>query len=154
MTEPPLRTEAPPPPDLARNVASTTGALVVARVISLLAGIVTISLASRYLGVRNFGALTAGMAYASLFALLTDLGLSTVATREIARHPDRERQLLGNVLGMGMLCALAAAALGVGLMELVYSGARQAATREAILILLVQVFAAPVPGAARAFFTA
>ena len=35
----------------------------------------TVSLASRYLGVRQFGALSAAMAYASLFAVLTDLGL-------------------------------------------------------------------------------
>jgi O-antigen/teichoic acid export membrane protein len=138
---------------VASNVALTTGSLVVARAIALIAGIATVTLASRYLGVSHFGALTAGMAYASLFALLTDLGLSTVATREIAREPHRERHVLGNVLAMGLLCALGSAAIGFALMEFLYGGAGEAATREAIMILLVQVFAAPFTGAARAFFT-
>jgi O-antigen/teichoic acid export membrane protein len=127
---------------------------VLGRGIALVAGIATITLASRYLGLVHFGALTAGMAYSSLFALVTDLGLSTVATREIARDPARERDVLGNVLGMGMLCAVASAGLGLLLMEVVYGGSRDGATRQAIVILLAQVFAAPLTGAARAFFTA
>jgi O-antigen/teichoic acid export membrane protein len=155
-----LTTAAEPPPaaapdeGLTRNVAVTTGTLVGARVIALVAGIATITLASRYLGLSHFGALTTAMAYASLFALLTDLGLSTVATREIARDPTRERHVLGNVLGMGLLVSAASAGIGVALMEAIYPGAANAATREAIVILLVQVFAAPFTAATRAFFAA
>jgi O-antigen/teichoic acid export membrane protein len=141
-------------PGLTRNVAVTTGTLVVARGIALIAGIATISLASRYLGLSHFGALTTAMAYASLFALVTDLGLSTVATREIARDPAREHHVLGNVLGVGMLCSVASAGIGLALMEAIYSGPANAATRDAIVILLLQVFAAPFSGAARAFFAA
>jgi O-antigen/teichoic acid export membrane protein len=143
----------PDAPGLGRSVAVTTGALVAGRVLALLAGIALVGLASRYLGVSNYGALTAGMAYASLFAILTDLGLSAVATREIARHPDRERLVLEAVVGVGMLLAIAAAVLGLVLMEAVYGGARNAATRQAIVILLVQVLVAPIVGATRAFFT-
>ena len=139
---------------LARNVAVTTTSLVLARGAALVAGIATITLASRYLGLAHFGALNVGMAYASLFALLTDLGMSTVATREIARAPDLERHVLGNVLGMGLLCAAGSAGFGLLLMELIYRGASNASTRTAIAILLTQVFAAPFIGAARAFFTA
>ena len=151
-------TQTPAPAEasdgLARNVLLTTTTLVAARVVALAAGVVALSLASRYLPVGSFGALSAGMAYASLFAVMTDLGLSTVATREISRSPEHERRVLGNVLGMGMVLAVLAVALGLLAMNLVYPGAGNAATRLAIEILLVQVFAAPITGAARAFFIA
>lgn len=124
------------------------------RVLALVGGIALVGLVSRYLGLNEYGALTAGMAYASLFAVLTDLGLSTVATREISREPERENQVLGTVLGVGFLLAAAAAAIGLLLMEVVYGAARDAATRQAIVILLVQVLVAPVVGASRAFLTA
>lgn len=139
---------------LVRNVAFTTGSLVAARGVALVAGIATVTLASRYLGLAHFGALSAGMAFASLFALLTDMGLSTMATREIVRDPTREHHVLGNVVGMGLLCAVASAGLGLALMEVIYGGAGDAPTRQAIVILLAQVLVAPVSGAARAFFTA
>jgi O-antigen/teichoic acid export membrane protein len=139
---------------LARNVAVTTGSLVAARGIALIAGIGTVTLASRYLGLAHFGALSAAMAYASLFALLTDMGLSTVATREIVRTPSRERHVLGGILGIGLVCAVAFTGLGLALMELIYRGPANASTREAIVILLAQVLVAPFVGVARAFLTA
>jgi O-antigen/teichoic acid export membrane protein len=141
-------------PGLGRSVALTTVALMGGRVLALVAGIALVTLASRYLGLADYGALTAGMAYASLFAILTDLGLSTVATREISRDPDREHEVLGTVLGVGAGLAVLAAGLGLALMEVIYGGTTNAATREAIVILLVQVLVAPVTGATRAFFTA
>lgn len=143
-----------PERSLARTVALTTGALLVGRGLSLLAGIATVTITSRYLGTQDFGALTAAMAYASLFAVLTDLGMSTVATREIARAPEREREIVGNVVSVGLLVSLAAGGIGLALMLLVYPGHIHAATREAIVILMVQVLAAPVIGATRARFTA
>jgi O-antigen/teichoic acid export membrane protein len=94
------------------------------------------------------------MAYAALFAVLTDLGLGTVATREISRDPGNEHHVLGTILVSGLALSLVAIALGLGLMELVYPGAGNAPTRQAIVILLVQVLVAPVSGASRAFFTA
>jgi O-antigen/teichoic acid export membrane protein len=141
-------------PGLARRVALTTAALTIGRVIALLAGIAAVSVASRYLGLREFGALSVGMAYSSLFAVLTDLGLSTVATREISRDPEQESHVIATVLGVGLVMAIGAAALGVGLMLAIYGGSHEGRTREAILILLSQVLVTPVTGATRAFFTA
>jgi O-antigen/teichoic acid export membrane protein len=155
-----LNVEAPEPTahtagaGLGRTVARTTLTLVLGRVLALVAGIATVSLASRYLGLDDFGALNAGMAYATLFAILADLGLSTVATRELSRHPENERHILGSVLGIGVVLALMAAGLGLVLMRLAYGGAHAGATREAILILLSQVLVAPVTGVTRAFFIA
>jgi O-antigen/teichoic acid export membrane protein len=138
----------------ARRVAVTTATLLIGRVLTLVAGIVTVGLASHYLGLVDFGALTTAMAYAALFAVVTDLGLSTVVTREIAREPQNEHHVLGTALGIGLALALVAVALGLALMTLIYGGPENTPTRQAIVILLVQVLAAPFTGVARAFFIA
>jgi O-antigen/teichoic acid export membrane protein len=138
----------------ARGVAVTTAALLFGRVLTLVAGIVTVGLVSHYLGLVDFGALTTAMAYAALFAVMTDLGLSTVVTREIARDPENEHHVLGTALGIGLALALVAVALGLALMTLIYGGHENTPTRQAIVILLVQVLVAPFTGVARAFFIA
>jgi O-antigen/teichoic acid export membrane protein len=139
---------------LARQVAVTTAALVAARGVVIVAGIVAVGLASHYLGVGEYGALTAAMAFASSFAVLTDLGLSTVAAREIAVAPDRTRAIVGNVITVGLALGVAAAGLAVAAMFIAFPGDGRHDTRVAIAILLVQLAAAPFSGAARAHFTA
>src|SRR4051812_28788542 len=97
------------PVSLARTVAKTTGALVVARIVAIAAGIGAVSLASRYLGPSGYGALTTAMAFMAIFALLTDFGLSTVAVREIARAPERRDEVLGSLLGTSVAASAFAA---------------------------------------------
>jgi O-antigen/teichoic acid export membrane protein len=137
---------------LARTVAVTTASLVAGRVLTLLAGIGATALASRYLGLDGFGALTLGMAIVSLVALLTDLGMSTMAAREIARSPEREREVLGSVRSLGLALSVGAAVVLVGLAEVAYSSNPE--VRRAILVLSLQLLTAPFVGAARAHFQA
>ena len=76
---------------------------------------------------------------------MTDLGLSTVVTREV-RRSDNEHRVLGTGLGIGFLLAVVAIGLGLGLMSLIYAGPGNAAVRQAIVILMVQVLVAPLKG--------
>lgn len=137
---------------LARKVAITTVSLVVGRALAVLAGIGAIGLASRYLGLERFGALTLAMAIVALVALLTDLGLSTMAAREISRAPGREREILGNLLTLGLACAVGALGILIGVAEVAY--ASDPDVRRAIMVLSAQVATAPFLGAARAHFQA
>jgi O-antigen/teichoic acid export membrane protein len=146
----PMRSE----PTLTRRIAVTTGALLASRAVALAAGIVTLGLAARYLGLEQFGALTAAMAYSSMFAVLADLGLSTVAAREISRQPESEPAVLGTVLALGMGAAVALVGAGLVAMRVFYGDASHAGVREASVILLAQVIAVPVTGTARARLTA
>jgi O-antigen/teichoic acid export membrane protein len=139
---------------LARAVTVTTASLVAARLVAIVAGIGAVALASRHLGPEGYGALSTAMAFASIFAVLTDFGVSTVAAREISIAPERERAILGNVVLVGLLVAVGAGALAMGLTFLAYPGDGNADIREGTAILLVQLLAAPVTGAARAHFTA
>lgn len=140
--------------NLAENVLKTTGALIAARVIVVVAGIGAVALASRYLGLAEYGALTTAMAFAATFTVLTDLGVSTVAIREIARNPEEERDVLGAVLVAGAVAGVFAALLAVGAMFVAYPGAENLEVRQGIAILLVQLVVAPVVGVARAHYTA
>ena len=137
---------------LAKQVAVTTVSLVIGRMIALLAGVGATALASRYLGLEAFGALTLAMAVVSLISVLTDLGMSTMAAREIAQHPDREREILGNVLSLGLAFSAASALVLVAVAEVAYAGNPD--VRRAMLVLSLQLLTAPFLGAARAHFQA
>ncbi len=121
-----------PRANLAGKVA-TTASLVVGRAVTVLAGIGATALASRYLGVQGFGTMTLAMAVVSLAALFTDLGMSTMAAREIARSPEREREIVGNVRTLGLAFGAVMALVLVAVAEVAYPG--EPTTRNAILIL-------------------
>lgn len=135
---------------LARRVAVTTASLVAGRIVAVIAGVATVGLASRYLGLDGFGTLTLAMSIVALVALLTDLGLSTIAAREIAQQPERERDILGNVLTLGLSVAMLGLLALWLIAEVGYDGDTH--TRQALLILGVQVLVAPLVGVARAHF--
>ena len=137
---------------LARTVAVTTASLVAGRALTLLAGIGATALASRYLGLDGFGALTLAMAIVALVSLLTDLGMSTMAVREIARAPEREREIVGNIRTLGLTFSVVAAATLVGVAELAYGG--QPMVRDAMLVLSAQLVTSPFLSSARAHLQA
>ena len=62
-------------------------------------------LLARRLGVEAFGVFTYALSFTLLFNVLTDLGLSTVFTREAARVPGSANMLLRRVLGVKLLLA-------------------------------------------------
>lgn len=51
---------------------------------------------ARYLGTSNFGIISFATAIAGLFAIFTDLGLSTLTIREVARDKSQTAKYLGN----------------------------------------------------------
>ncbi len=71
---------------------------------------------ARYLGVTGFGLLSTAIAFTSVFTPFTSLGLSTLATREVARDKSLASKYLGNLiiieisLASGTFCLIALAA--------------------------------------------
>lgn len=141
--------------DLARKVAVNTALLVVGRIMVVIGGVLSVAFASRYLGLDEYGALTTAFAYVALFEILTDLGVFTMASREIAQRPGEERRIVGNVAGLTAAVSVVVIAVAWGLALLVYpGGGNNADIREGIAILLVQLAMAAPIGAARAHFVA
>lgn len=69
---------------------------------------------ARQLGVREFGAFTYAASFTLLFNVATDLGLTTVFTREAARTPGAARTLLWRALSVKLTLAPLTLALVLG----------------------------------------
>jgi O-antigen/teichoic acid export membrane protein len=72
---------------------------------------VTLALLASHLGPHGIGVYSFALAIAGLFRLLPDFGALQVATRDIAQHPERERDLMPNLVLLRAL--LGAASYGL-----------------------------------------
>jgi len=95
---------------LARDTVWLTSSELVSRVIIFS----VVAWLSRYLGSHTYGELAYGFAVANLVVLVADLGLSSYAVRELAKHPDSLRERLGTLLGVkAQLCMLGLAVMAI-----------------------------------------
>jgi O-antigen/teichoic acid export membrane protein len=149
----PVTEDAPAPRqrDLAQLVAVNTSLLVAGRLAIAASGVVGVAAATRYLGRDGFAALSVALAFVSLFGTLTDVGLWTIAAREAAKHPEREREILGNAFTIGIGVSAAAAAVALAATYLLYGSAGDEQIRAAILIVGIQLLIAAPAGTAGAF---
>ncbi len=102
-------------------------------------GAVSVAITTRYLGLDGYGQLTTALIYLSIFATITDSGISIIAIREISQSKRAKEEIIGNILALRILIALAAAVVALIGGFLIYGGAEQAPIRQAILFLSVQL---------------
>ncbi len=82
---------------VARKIARNTALLMIASLFTNIMALVWTIYTARYLGTAGFGTLSAALALTGIFSVLADLGMSTYATREVARDNEKTRKLLGNI---------------------------------------------------------
>ncbi len=63
-------------------------------------------LLARYLGADNFGKYTFAISFTALFAVLIDVGLFAVLTREIARNKEKTKSYFGNILTFNIISSV------------------------------------------------
>jgi O-antigen/teichoic acid export membrane protein len=68
--------------------------------VGLACGLASAALLSRHLGVAGYGAFNYVFAFTYFFLSLNDLGLNTIAVREISRDPSRASEVLGDLLSL------------------------------------------------------
>src|SRR3954447_1476755 len=122
---------------LARKIAVNASALAIGRLASAGMGVAALAITSRYLGVRGFGALATGLAFVGIVGTLTDIGISTVGAREIARRPDERETILNTVFTVGLVLSVAALVAGLGLMLILYPSGERHLERDAIFLLML-----------------
>jgi O-antigen/teichoic acid export membrane protein len=137
---------------LARKVAVNASAMAVGRVLLGGAGLVSIAITTRYLGLEAYGALTAATAFVGVLGPLTDIGISTIGARELAKRPDETERVMGSILTLGFVLALGAAGAGLIAMYAIYPGESNELVREGIFLLLLPFPLAAVVNAASAYF--
>ena len=102
-----------------KSIAKNTFLLVAANFISLGIGFFINIYIARYLIDSDYGMINAAINLSTLAALLTDLGLSSYLTLQLARRPGEVRQYLNNALSIKLglvtvayMCILATAFIG------------------------------------------
>jgi len=137
--------------NLAQKVLLNTSALTLGRITLAASGLVGVAISTRYLGAETYGSLAIATVFISLAMLATDLGIYTIATREIARDRTQEQRVLRNVLGMALVLTAGAIVLSLVAMLILYGGEDRDLVRLGILILLAQMMIAPPAGNAAAY---
>jgi len=91
---------------LKQIVAKNTFWLVSAEVISRVLALFLVIYIARILGATEYGKFTFAFSFASIMAILCDLGLADISTREFSRNKENESKLAG-ILGIeAILCFL------------------------------------------------
>ena len=140
--------------NLSEKVAKNTALLVGGRLATAASGLVGTIVATRYLGVEEFGQLLTAVTFVALFGVLTDAGVWTIAVREIAKRPQDEQAILATVSLIGLGLSAATLVLVLGAMLLVYGGTDRDLVRLGIVIIGAQMVVSGPLGTSTAFLTA
>ena len=98
-----------------KQIASNTLAQVVSKFATAVISIVLISMLTNYLTVEMYGLYGKVYNYVGLFVFLADLGLYTIAIREITTHRDDAQKIVGNIMTLRWVLGGVILFLAVGL---------------------------------------
>jgi O-antigen/teichoic acid export membrane protein len=94
-----------------RSLVSNSTLMLVSRVVTLAAGGALAIYAIRTLSVEDFGRYSIALALATVLSLISEMGISSLAVREIATQPEREPEVLGVAIAAELITSVVAAAL-------------------------------------------
>jgi len=86
-----------------QRIAKNTGVLLISQIASYIIGFFFIMYTARYLGAEGFGILSFALAFTGIFGVFSDLGLSTLTVREVARDKSMAQKYLGNIAVMKVI---------------------------------------------------
>jgi O-antigen/teichoic acid export membrane protein len=91
---------------LTRQVASNTFIQLLGRAASMVFGLLTVGLMTRYLGQEGFGQYTTIIAFLQFFGIIVDFGLAVIIVQLISARPAETAKLTSNIFTMRLLTAL------------------------------------------------
>ena len=91
---------------VARKIAYNVFFNATAKILATVLALVSIGFITRYLGKDGFGDYATVLAFFSFFGSLADLGLYSIATREISRVGADEKKIMSNVFSLRLTSAL------------------------------------------------
>lgn len=140
------------------RIATNAALQLVARVLQVVSGLVTLPLLARTLGPDGFGVWVAALSYVGLFASFTELGLTNAATIKMSADPEHEAQWLAALSSLRMIVAVVLTVLcaagiplflssgaSVGLVALILSGTVLLAGAGALMAVFASRLRAGVP---------
>lgn len=85
---------------VARSVAKNTTVLILSNVLAYVFTFITTVYSARYLGVEGWGILSIALSITGIFGILTDLGLSSLTVREVARDKSLADKYFSNTMAI------------------------------------------------------
>ncbi len=101
-----------------KRIAVDIATQILGKIFSSLIGLLAITQMCRYLTVEDFGGYTLAFSFLSFFHPVVDMGLNTIASREIARDPAKMNSMLSGVLCLKIILAAVAVFLILCLINL------------------------------------
>ncbi|MCE7698454.1 MAG: flippase, partial [Methanobacterium paludis] len=86
-----------------RKIAKNTTVLFISQILSYILGFFGTMYTARYLGADGFGILSTALALTGIFAVFTDMGLSTLTIREVSRDTALANKYLTNTAVLRVL---------------------------------------------------
>lgn len=87
----------------ARTIAKNTTVLFIAQIITYVIGFFITMYTARYLGAEGFGVISLALSITGIFGIISDMGLSTLMVRDIAREKSLKDKYLINVSLMKLI---------------------------------------------------
>lgn len=96
-----------------QKIAYNTLIQIVGKIATTVLSLILVGALTRYLGVFGYGEYTTVFVYISFFGILADFGFFNILVREISAHPEKEEEIVSNLLTFRAIFAFAIYALGV-----------------------------------------
>ena len=133
---------------LVRKVAVNAVAAAAGRILLVFTGVLSVGIATRYLGLQAYGALTTATAFVTAIAPLNDVGVSAIAARELSKEPDQKDRLLATVLTLALGLSLVTTVAGFVAVQFLYPGTADESIRRGAIIMLLIALPTSAPSAA------
>lgn len=84
----------------ARRILSNTIAQVVGKIVLAILGLVVVKISTGYLSMHGYGEYVIIYEFLAFFGIAADLGLFTIAVREMSKNEDNIPKIIGNILSL------------------------------------------------------
>ena len=89
-----------------QRIAKNTGVLIISQIVGHLLTFFYGIYTARYLGAEGFGILSFALAFTAIFSVFTELGLTSLTVREVARDKSLTSKYLGNIAVMKLILVM------------------------------------------------
>ena len=91
---------------IARKILSNTAAQLVGKAFMALLGIAVVKICTNYLSVKDYGEYVMIYEFLAFFGIAADLGLFTIAVKEMSKDESQTEKIIGNVLSLRTILVL------------------------------------------------
>lgn len=91
-----------------QRIAKNTSVLIVSQIITYVFGFFITIYAANYLGANGFGILSLALSITAIFGIISDMGLSTLLVREVARDKSLMNKYVSNTILMRIILSFIA----------------------------------------------